>query len=89
MERSSALSEPTNTTNAEPGRLIPGREGGVTTNIKAMRKEMGITATELAKRTGLRQAVLSRYENGKRMPKADTAVKIAKALGTTVEELLN
>ena len=53
-----------------------------------MRKEMGITATELAKRTGLRQAVLSRYETGKRMPKADTAVKIAKALGTTVEKLI-
>ena len=57
-------------------------------NIKALRKARGMTASELAKRTGIHPMVLSRYETGKRMPKADTAAKIAKELGCTIEDLL-
>nr|DAD85865.1 MAG TPA: helix-turn-helix domain protein [Siphoviridae sp. ctGdK3] len=42
---------------------------------------------EIAKKAGISWRAYQTYEAGDRIPKADTAKLIAKALGSTVEEL--
>lgn len=41
----------------------------------------GLTRYAIAKRTGLSQAMLSRFMAGENAPKLDTAERIAKAIG--------
>ncbi len=55
-------------------------------NIKKLRKEKGLTQKALADKLGCSQANLAQYETGKRIPKAETRRRIAKALD--VEESL-
>jgi len=43
---------------------------------------------EIAKRSGFSESSVSRWLRGKRRPRVDTAVKLAEAMGVTVEELL-
>lgn len=57
-------------------------------NIARLRKLNNITATELSKMVGIKQPYLSQIENGKRSPSLDVLQNIAKALNTTVSELL-
>ena len=57
--------------------------------IKRLRRRLGITQSELARRAGIRQGVLSYIENGRtKHPRIDTLAAIANALGVTVDELL-
>ena len=57
--------------------------------IKRLRRKLGITQSELARRAGIRQGVLSYIENGRtKHPRIDTLAAIANALGVTVDELL-
>ncbi len=44
---------------------------------------------DLAERIGITETSISRYVNGSRAPKAPVAIRIAKALGTTVEFLFS
>jgi transcriptional regulator with XRE-family HTH domain len=48
--------------------------------VRALRTELGITATKLAGMVGLSQAQISRLENGQQGFRSGTLVKIAKAL---------
>lgn len=57
-------------------------------NIKAIRKEKGMTAAELARRVKTTPVSISRYETGKRKPTITKAAEIAEALGVTVDELI-
>ena len=41
----------------------------------------------LARIAGIGRSTISEIENGKRIPRVDTAILIAKALGNTVEEI--
>jgi len=50
------------------------------TTVKALRKELGLTTTDLAKKVGVSQAQVSRLENGQQGFRSGTLVKIAKAL---------
>ena len=50
-------------------------------------KEQGMTQADLRKRTGLTTSMISYYCTGKRFPSVTAAIKIAKALNTTVEYL--
>lgn len=52
----------------------------IRTMIKA-RKEQNITQKELAERTGITQADISRIENGSRNPSLDMMKRLAKGLG--------
>ena len=55
--------------------------------IREKSREKGISLAELSLRSGVSYDILKRY--GKQyMPSAEALVKIAKALGTTAEELL-
>lgn len=57
-------------------------------NIAKLRKLNNITSTELSNIVGIKQPYLSQIENGKRSPSLDVLQGIAKALNTTVSELL-
>lgn len=50
-------------------------------NIRDYRKKAGLSLRELADMVDVTYATLSRYENGKTVPKYDTLKKIARALG--------
>ncbi len=57
--------------------------------IRELRQKKGWTQTELARRSGVKQGVLSDIENGKtKHPRIDTLAMIAKALGVPVEMLI-
>ena len=53
--------------------------------ILAMRKQHGLTQSELADKVGTTQAVISRLENVSVKPSLDTIVRIAEALDAVVE----
>lgn len=55
--------------------------------IRKIRKEKGITLVDIAKRTGVAQATLSRIETGTMMGTVDSHEKIAEALGIGLAEL--
>ena len=54
--------------------------------LKAVRLEHGLSQTEIAVRTGLPGALISKYEVGETSPRLDSLVKILGALGATLEE---
>lgn len=55
--------------------------------IKKYRKEKGLTQKKLGELCGINEANIRKYELGKANPKIETIEKIAKALGTTADEL--
>lgn len=57
--------------------------------IREIREKRGWTQNELARRSGVKQSVLSYIESGKtKHPRIDTLTAIALALGVPVEKLL-
>jgi putative transcriptional regulator len=50
-------------------------------------KELGISQAELARRIGIEQPTVSKLVKGMYQPGVTTAVRVALALGTTVENL--
>lgn len=59
-----------------------------TMNLKKLMIEREMTAADIARKTGMTQASLSRYINGKRIPKINSVIKIAKALNVPIELLV-
>lgn len=57
-------------------------------NLKKLMIEREMTAADIARKTGMTQATLSRYINGKRIPKINSVIKIAKALNVPIELLM-
>ena len=53
------------------------------------RTAAGMTQRQIAQKAGITDTGYLNYEHGKREPKVSTAIKIAKALNTTVEDLWN
>lgn len=56
-------------------------------NLRVVRTSKNIMQSALAKECGISVRTLIRYENGERLPDVVTALRLARALGTTVEEL--
>ena len=56
--------------------------------ITRLRKKLELSQKELADKTNLTEATLSRYENNLREPKGEVIVKIANALNVTTDYLL-
>lgn len=56
-------------------------------NIKQLRKEQGLSVTELASKLNMSQGNLTKIENGQIELKADTAEKIAAALNVSPQAL--
>ena len=57
-------------------------------NIKKIRKSRNLTAADLAKKIGVTQPTISRYERGVRKMTVEKAKRISAALGCTIGELL-
>lgn len=49
------------------------------------RKEQGMTQKELEEKSGIKQPVIARMENGKTDPQLSTVLRILSALGKTIE----
>jgi transcriptional regulator with XRE-family HTH domain len=57
--------------------------------LKELRKQKGISQGELAELIDVHFTQVSRYERGETKPNAEAMTKLAKALNTTVDFLMN
>ena len=57
------------------------------TRVRFYRQQHNMSLKELSIRVGISESALSYIERGLRKPSLDTALKLARVLGTTVEEL--
>lgn len=57
-------------------------------SLRQKREQKNMSQEQLAKKLGITQAVISQYENGSTSPTVALAVKIAKELGTTCEQMV-
>lgn len=66
------------------------RKGAVliTNNIWKIRTEKGLTQAQLAEMLNVQQSMISMIENEERNPSVDVLLKLAAALGVTVDELI-
>ena len=55
--------------------------------IKEMRKDVGLSQTELAKVINVTQGAISQWEKGLAQPTADKLPELAKVLGCSIDEL--
>lgn len=58
-------------------------------SISLARKEKSITQKQLSIATEIDQAIISKIENGKHLPRFDTIERIAKGLNINIEKLLS
>jgi transcriptional regulator with XRE-family HTH domain len=56
-------------------------------NLERCRERAGLTQTELGYRASLHRTEISLLERGKRLPRIDTAVKLAGCLSVSLDEL--
>ena len=56
--------------------------------VRAKRKEAGFSQEKLAEKADLSTVFISRVERGKESPSVDSLVKIARALGVRVRDLV-
>ncbi|NMA69152.1 MAG: helix-turn-helix transcriptional regulator [Desulfitobacterium sp.] len=56
-------------------------------NIRVLRKKLGITQEEMANILGVTRQTINAIENEKYSPTLELAIKLARLLNTTVEEL--
>jgi len=62
----------------------------ISENIKKLRTKLGLTQDDLAKKADIKYTTLMKVESGTvNKPSVQTMAKIAKALGVSIEELLN
>jgi transcriptional regulator with XRE-family HTH domain len=67
--------------------MLAGILSGAMENIRDIRRQLGLTQTEMAKRLGLNQSTISRFENGD-LPldkRTELAIK-ALAMGPTQQD---
>lgn len=58
-------------------------------NVKKLRDSKKMSQAALARASGMAQSSISYIESGKKNPSMNTAIKLSKALGITLEELVN
>jgi transcriptional regulator with XRE-family HTH domain len=56
--------------------------------LRALRVARGWTIMELARRSGVDDSIIGRWERGKRQPLVASALAVARALGVPLEEIL-
>jgi len=57
-------------------------------NLKALRKARGLTQIALQMKTGIEQALLSKFENEERVPPTETLIKLADFYGVSIDYIL-
>ena len=58
------------------------------TRVKELRQERGLTLEDLAERSGVSRAMISKVERGEKNPTLVVAAKVAEGLSVTLSELL-
>ena len=58
------------------------------TRLKELRKNKGYTQIALQMHTGIEQALLSKFENGERIPPTETLLKLAEFYNVSIDYLL-
>jgi len=56
--------------------------------LKALRKSRGYTQIALQMQTGIEQALLSKFENGERVPPTETLLRLADFYGVSIDYIL-
>lgn len=57
-------------------------------NLKLLRKSRGYTQIALQMKTGIEQALLSKYERGERIPPTETLLLLADFYGVSIDYIL-
>lgn len=57
-------------------------------SVKKLREQKGLSQAELAEQVDVTQPMIAQYEKGLKIPTIITGVQLARALGTTCEELV-
>ena len=58
-------------------------------NLRKLRRERGLTQLALQTKTGIEQALLSKYETGQRVPPTETLILLADFYGVSIDYLLD
>ena len=56
--------------------------------LKQLRKEHKLTQVELQMRTGIEQSLLSKFENGERVPPTETLITLADFYNVSIDYIL-
>jgi transcriptional regulator with XRE-family HTH domain len=62
---------------------------GFAERLRTLRKQLGLSQTELGKRVGVHYTHIGRYETGKSEPLTDTLKKLADVLKVTTDYLID
>lgn len=57
-------------------------------NLKLLRKERGYTQINVQIKTGIEQALLSKFENGERIPPTETLITLADFYNVSIDYIL-
>jgi transcriptional regulator with XRE-family HTH domain len=61
---------------------------GMKNRLKELRKSKGYTQVSLQMRTGIEQALLSKFENGERVPPTETLIRLADFYCVSIDYIL-
>ena len=56
--------------------------------LKQLRKQKGLTQLALQMKTGIEQALISKYENGERVPPTETLLRLADFYNVSIDYIL-
>lgn len=56
--------------------------------LRILRKEKGLTQIALQMKTGIEQALISKYESGERVPPTETLIILADFYGVSIDYIL-
>ena len=57
-------------------------------NLKLLRKQAGLTQIAVQMKTGIEQALLSKFENGERIPPTETLMLLADFYNTSMDYIM-
>lgn len=57
-------------------------------NLKLLRKSKGYTQIAVQMKTGIEQALLSKFENGERVPPTETLIRLAEFYNVSIDYIL-
>lgn len=61
---------------------------GMQNRLKELRKKRGYTQVSLQMQTGIEQSLLSKFENGERIPPTETLVLLAEFYNVSIDYIL-
>ncbi len=56
--------------------------------LKELRKEKGLSQIAVQMQTGIEQALISKYENGERVPPTETLMQLADFYGVSMDYIM-